>query len=77
MRCSNSPTIYLEFLNLVGTQITDEGIKNLKGLKNLRKLYLWQTDVSEKGIQYLKNSLPKLEIHTGLEIALKDSTSLG
>lgn len=68
---------YLEYLNLVGTRITDEGIHQLLGLKNLRKLYLWKTEVSKEGIQQLKESLPELEIHTGIEFAEEESTLPG
>ena len=59
---------YLEYLNLFGTKITDKGITELSGLKNLRKLYVWQTGVSKEGIHQLLKSLPELEVYTGVEI---------
>ena len=39
------------------------------GLANLRQLYVWQTKVTEDGVNKLKKALPKLEVVMGWEAA--------
>jgi hypothetical protein len=34
----------------------------LKGLKNLKKLYVWQTQVTDEGIAKLKEALPDVTV---------------
>ena len=41
-------------LLLGNTQVTDAGMKELKGLKNLQKLFLNQTQVTDSGLKELK-----------------------
>jgi mono/diheme cytochrome c family protein len=60
----------LTYLNLYGTPVTDAGLENLKGLKNLNNLYVWQTKVTTNGIASLKQSLPQLQVVSGLELNL-------
>ncbi len=47
-------------------QVTDAGLENLKGLKGLEQLYLYQTDISDAGLAHLKNlqSLKLLSLST-------------
>ena len=45
---------YLESLNLIGNPIDDSGLEALEGLQHLKKLYVWQTDVTETGIESLQ-----------------------
>ena len=59
----------LEYLNLYGTKVSDAGLDPLKNLKKLKKLYLWQTQVTEAGVQKLKESLPDLEVVLGVDLA--------
>ena len=40
----------LEYLNLYKTKITDKTLEQLSGLKNLRRLYVWQTAVTDAGV---------------------------
>ena len=56
----------LESVNLYGTKVTDEGVKKLTALPNLKRLYLWQTDVTPAAIGELQKALPELEIVTGI-----------
>jgi hypothetical protein len=42
-------------LNLGRTKITDDGLKALEGLKNLRKLHLENTHIGDAGLSHLKN----------------------
>jgi hypothetical protein len=56
---------YLESLNLVGTDIGDAGIASLAKIKSLKRVYLWQSKVSEKGILQLKKMRPDLAVQLG------------
>lgn len=47
---------------MYATQVTDAGLKHLEGLKNLKKLYVWQSKVSEDGMKQLNTKLPNVEI---------------
>jgi hypothetical protein len=48
----------LESLDLSGTQITDEGLEDLVGLKQLHYLGLRETRVTEAGVERLRKALP-------------------
>jgi hypothetical protein len=50
-------------LGLSNTKITDVGLKELKGLKNLKTLWLQGKTVTDEGIKNLKQSLPDCRIH--------------
>jgi hypothetical protein len=52
----------LEYLNLYGSKVTDAGLEHLIGMKKLKKLFVWQTGVTEAGIKKLNDSLPGLKI---------------
>jgi uncharacterized membrane protein/mono/diheme cytochrome c family protein len=65
---------YLEYLNLYGTKVSDEGIQQLAGLKNLKRLYVWQTQVTRQGALQLQETLPGLEVNTGLGSDKEDDT---
>ena len=45
----------LFWLNLGGTAVTDAGLKQLSGLKNLRRLHLEKTVVGDEGLSALKD----------------------
>jgi hypothetical protein len=42
----------------------------LKGLKNLKKLYVWQTKVTDAGVAGLRKSLPGVYVNHGEELAI-------
>ena len=44
----------LQYLNLINTRVTDAGLVNLKGLGNLKIVWLGGTDVSDQGVQYCR-----------------------
>ena len=52
----------LQTLYLKGSQITDAGLVNLKGLNNLKDLDLSGTNVTDAGIAELQKALPNCEI---------------
>jgi hypothetical protein len=49
----NHPSLVSLFL--VGTQVTDAGLKELKQLKNLDTLYIGDTQVTDVGMKELKD----------------------
>ena len=50
----------LAVLNLARTKVTDDGLKSVEGLTNLRKLHLENTKIGDEGLTHLK-SLSNLE----------------
>jgi cytochrome c/Leucine Rich Repeat (LRR) protein len=44
----------LAVLNLARTKVTDDGLKSVEGLANLRKLHLENTKVGDEGLTHLK-----------------------
>jgi hypothetical protein len=62
-----------EIFDLVwpGTAVTDAGLDHLKGLPKLRNLYVWQTKVTQAGVDRLKQALPQVQIVTGWDTAAK------
>ena len=61
---------YLEYLNLYGTQVDDEGLEVLKNLPRLQKLYLWQSAATTEGIAKLVANKPRLAVHAGVDRSL-------
>src|SRR5665213_1516919 len=53
-------------LNLANTNVTDEGLKSLEGMKNLHRLHLEKTTVSDAGLSHLKGltSLEYLNLYS-------------
>ena len=49
-------------LRIPRTDITDDGLKHLKGQVNLRSLDLRQTDLSDEGVRMLREALPRCAI---------------
>ena len=47
-------------LNLLGTRVTDAGLKELAGLKSLHTLNLSETQVTDAGMAELEKALPAL-----------------
>ena len=58
----------LEYLNLYGTKVTDEGLQNLENLKKLKKLYVWQTGVTQAGVDKLKSAVPGIYVNMGWQV---------
>ena len=48
------------FLN--NTKVTDAGLEHLKGMTNLRKLTLVDTQVTDEGVDKLQQALPDCKI---------------
>jgi hypothetical protein len=52
----------LDFLNLDGSPITNEGLKHLYPIKTLTTVYLSNTKVTQQGVDDLKRALPNADI---------------
>jgi Leucine Rich repeat len=55
--------IYLQFLDLTGTRVTDAGLAHLKGLTQLRELDLSKTRVTKTGLAELRKALPNAFVY--------------
>jgi hypothetical protein len=49
-------------LHLGGTQVTDEGLKNLTGLTHLKRISAMGTLVTDDGLNNLKKAIPTLHV---------------
>ena len=54
-----------QIMGLSGTEVTDTTLRHLKRLKNLRKVYVWQTAVTEEKAKELMEDMDQLEVNTG------------
>ena len=52
----------LEYLNLYATMVSDEGLKHLTGLSNLKRVYVWQSKVTDAGMKSLEKQIPGLKV---------------
>jgi len=52
----------IAIVSLTGTDITDAGLVHLKGLTNLKWLFLYNTKVTDVGVAELYKTFPKLTI---------------
>ena len=56
----------LRELNIYGTQVTDASLNICSKMKNLEKIFLWNSKVTPLGIQEFKTQNPAIEIISGL-----------
>lgn len=54
---------YLDVLNLSGTKVSAKTLDEISGWKNLKKLYLYNTVVSEESVNSLRKSHPDLQVY--------------
>jgi hypothetical protein len=54
---------HLQMLNLANTNITEKGLENIKSLKELRKVYLFQSKVQFSKLKMA--DFPKIRLDTG------------
>ena len=54
--------MYQFILPAPSAQVTDAGLVHLKGLKNLRELRLYGSEVTEEGADDLRQALPNCRI---------------
>jgi hypothetical protein len=49
-------------LDLHGTSVGDEGLRLLRGVAGLKSISIWDTKVTERGVQSLQESLPSTDM---------------
>ena len=52
--------------NIYGTQVTDASFDIFSKMKNLEKIFLWNSKVTPLGIEKFKTQNPAIEIISGL-----------
>jgi hypothetical protein len=55
----------LRYINCVGTKITDEGLEQLAALKNLERVFVYQTQVTSAGVKKYLAIAPEVSVDTG------------
>jgi|Wag4MinimDraft_19_1082662.scaffolds.fasta_scaffold01717_6 uncharacterized membrane protein len=55
----------LEYLNLVGTSLTDQGLKQMMQMKGLKKVYCWNTVVTPDAVRFCNQQRPDIRISMG------------
>ena len=55
----------LRYLNLVGTTITEAGVKQLKPLRKLKTVYLFRSKVAKTAWPGLQKALPGVALDSG------------
>ncbi|MEL6192792.1 MAG: hypothetical protein AAFR66_12115, partial [Bacteroidota bacterium] len=68
---------HLESLNLFGTKISDESLKTISKISTLKKVYLWQTNVSASAVSTLQRENPELDIDTGANFSQGNTQTKG
>lgn len=53
---------HLEYLNLYGTVVNDDVLKSIRLFKKLKRIYLWNTKVTQEKIKEIKTQLPDLKV---------------
>lgn len=67
---------YLEFLNIYGSEVGDQGIEKLAELRNLRRVYAWESSVTVAGAKQLEEKMSQLEVNLGFEVQVLDSLTV-
>ena len=57
--------VNLVYLNIVGTQIDNTGLQKICENKQLRKIYCWNSKITQEGIEVCKKLNPSIEIDNG------------
>jgi hypothetical protein len=58
-------TTELRYLNLVGTSITEKGLRALSSLPHLKSVYLYQSEVKMEAIAEIQQRMPKVYFDIG------------
>ena len=53
---------YLSYINLVSSKVSDASVDTLASIKTLKEVYLWNSDITERGIKRLRGALPDAKI---------------
>ena len=52
----------LEYLNVYGNPLTDNSIDAIKKLQSLKKIFLWQTEITKEGVKEIQSAFPNAAI---------------
>ena len=52
----------IEYGNLSGTKVSDGAVKDLSQMKDVEEIYLWDSQVTDKGVESLRKALPDAKI---------------
>lgn len=63
---------HLEVLNIHSTQVSDSAVGNFEKFNALKKVYLWQTLMSQKAVDSLRDIHPNLEVNFGSTLQVKE-----
>jgi hypothetical protein len=55
----------LEYLNIVGTKIDDAGLLGLTPSVTLKKIFCWQSGITENGVMVFQKKYPSIQIEFG------------
>jgi len=73
------PLKNLQYLNLVATKVTKDGVLELKGLKSIRSIFLYQSAVRKEDWPLLQKAFPATQIDSGgykVQTLVTDTTEL-
>jgi hypothetical protein len=60
---------HLESLNLYGTEVTADVLETLQTLPSLKKVFLWQTKVTQEEAEQIQEALPNVEVDAGISLS--------
>jgi hypothetical protein len=60
---------HLESLNLYGTNVTGAILETLQSLPSLKKVYLWQSKVSQEEAAQIQEALPEVDVDVGVNLS--------
>jgi hypothetical protein len=63
---------YLDVLNISGTKVSSKTLEEVTSWKNLKKLYIYNTAVSEETVESMRKARPELEVYS-IQFDLTDS----
>jgi mono/diheme cytochrome c family protein len=63
-----SDNMQLEVLDLTGTAVDDTGVPALAAIPSLRRVYLWDSDMTAAGVARLRELRPALDVIDGTDV---------
>ena len=66
----------LRILKAQGSGLTEKSLEKILNLRELEKLFLWDTDIPEDKLEQLKTSMPDLDIEAGIDKSISFISTL-
>ncbi|HEY6563098.1 MAG TPA: discoidin domain-containing protein, partial [Pirellulaceae bacterium] len=63
---------HLEYLNLYGTTVSEASVQALGQLRELKQLYVWQTQLTDDGLAQLRKLLPDAAVISSVSLPSPD-----